>query len=200
MRSRRAPACLAGDTKNLNQYQLMTRIRCHRQTGIGLTELLITLSIVTLLVAMALPGFGQMLDRVRVMTAVADFRQAISLARTEALRRHTRVDLIPLRDANWATGWQVLIDADNDHQISQGDTVLYRGPPLSPGMRIEGRLRDPKAYLAFDVSGRPRSANSDAVPQIGSLVFMMGDEERKIIISFLGRVRSCDPVRDKTAC
>jgi type IV fimbrial biogenesis protein FimT len=163
-------------------------------------ELLITLGIVSLLTAIALPSFGSMLDRVRVITVVAQFQQAISLARAEALRRRTRVDLIPLRNANWASGWQVLIDADNDHLAGAEDTVLHRGPIPPPGLRIDARLRDPKAYLAFDASGRPRSAASSAVPQIGSLLFVAGHEQRKLIISFLGRVRICDPVRDKTAC
>ena len=163
-------------------------------------ELLMALGIVSVLIAIALPSFGAMLDRLRVTTAAAQFQEAISLARAEALRRHTRVDLIPLRDANWASGWQVLIDADNDHRAGTKETILHQGPKLPPGLRIEARLRDPKAYLAFDVSGRPRSAASSAVPQIGSLVFVAGNEQRKIIISFLGRVRSCDPVRHKTAC
>lgn len=178
----------------------MMRIRIHRPAGVTLMELLVTLGIVSLLGAIALPGFGAMLDRLRVNTAAAQFQEAISLARAEALRRHTRVDLIPLRDANWASGWQVLIDADNDHQAGARETILHLGPALSPGLRVEARLRDPKAYLAFDVSGRPRSAASSAVPQMGSLVFTAGNEQRKIIISFLGRVRSCDPVRHKSAC
>lgn len=179
---------------------MMMRVRTPLPTGLSLTELLVTLSIVSLLVAIALPGFGAMLDRLRVTTAAAQFQQAISLARAEALRRRTRVDLIPLRDANWASGWQVLIDTDNDHQADAAEIILHRGPALPPGLRVDARLRDPKAYLAFDVSGRPRSAASSQVPQIGSLVFEVGNEQRKVVISFLGRVRSCDPVRDKTAC
>ncbi|MEO0315378.1 MAG: hypothetical protein RI928_1834, partial [Pseudomonadota bacterium] len=81
-----------------------------------------------------------------------------------------------------------------------GDTVLHTGPTPPSGLRIDARLRDPKAYLAFDPSGRPRSASSSTVPQTGSLILTLGNEQRKIIISFLGRVRSCDPVRDGTAC
>lgn len=176
------------------------RIQTEPPRGASLSELMITLGIVGLLAAIALPGFGAMLDRLRVITMAAQFQEAISRARAEALRRHVRVDLIPLRDANWASGWQVLIDADNDHQAGPGDTVLHRGPAPPPRLRIEARLRDPKAYLAFDVSGRPRSAASSTLPQVGSLLFVAGNEQRKIIISFLGRVRSCDPVRDKTAC
>jgi type IV fimbrial biogenesis protein FimT len=163
-------------------------------------ELLITMGILSALASMALPNFAPMLDRLRVVTMVAHFQEAINLSRTEAIRRHLRVDLVPMRDKNWATGWQVLIDADSNQLANGGDTVLHTGPTPPSGLRIDARLRDPKPYLAFDPSGRPRSAGSSTVPQIGSLIFTIGNEQRKIIISFLGRVRSCDPVRAGSAC
>jgi type IV fimbrial biogenesis protein FimT len=177
-------------------------IRLHRQrrSGIGLMELLITIGILSALTAMVLPSFAPILDRLRVMTTVAHFHEAMNLARTEAIRRRTRVDLVPIRDKSWASGWQVLIDADNNQLANVGDIVLHTGPTPPTGLRIEARLRDPKPYLAFDPSGRPRSASSSALPQIGSLVFTIGNEQRKIIISFLGRERSCDPVRGGSTC
>lgn len=163
-------------------------------------ELLITIVILSALAAMALPGFTPVLNRLRVIATAAHFQEAISLARAEAIRRRMRVDLVPMSDKNWATGWQVLIDADNNQLANVGDLVLHIGPTPPLGLHIEARLRDPKPYLAFDPSGRPRSASSSTVPQIGSLVFTIGNEQRKIIISFLGRVRSCDPVRGGSAC
>jgi type IV fimbrial biogenesis protein FimT len=181
------------------QVEIM-RFPIQRRSGIGLMELLITMGILSALASMALPNFAPMLDRLRVVTMVAHFQEAINLSRTEAIRRHLRVDLVPMRDKNWATGWQVLIDADSNQLANGGDTVLHTGPTPPSGLRIDARLRDPKPYLAFDPSGRPRSAGSSTVPQIGSLIFTIGNEQRKIIISFLGRVRSCDPVRAGSAC
>lgn len=174
--------------------------RFQRRSGIGLMELLITIVILSALAAMALPGFTPVLNRMRVITMAAHFQEAISLARAEAIRRRTRVDLVPMSDKNWATGWQVVIDADNNQLANVGDVVLHIGPTPPSGLHIEARLRDSKAYLAFDPSGRPRSASSSALPQIGSLVFTIGAEQRKIIISFLGRVRTCDPVRGGSTC
>lgn len=174
--------------------------RFQGRSGMGLLELLVTIALLSALAAIVLPSFAPIMDRIRVMTMAAHFQEAINLARVEAIRRRTRVDLVPLRDRNWSTGWQVLIDLDNNQIANAGDTVLHMGPTPPSGLRVDARLRDPKAYLAFDPSGRPRSANSSTVPQIGSLIFMLGDERRKIIISFLGRVRSCDPVRDGSAC
>ena len=77
-------------------------------------ELLITIGILSVLAAMALPSFAPILDRLHVMTTAAHFQEAMNLARAEAIRRRMRVDLLPMRDKNWATGWQVLIDADNN--------------------------------------------------------------------------------------
>ncbi|MFN5447471.1 MAG: pilus assembly protein FimT, partial [bacterium] len=69
------------------------------------------------------------------------------------------------------------------------------------GLVIEANLRDSKkAYLAFDSNGRPRSAASVQTPQFGSLLFSVGEQRRKIIISFLGRVRLCDPDKDTATC
>jgi type IV fimbrial biogenesis protein FimT len=174
--------------------------RLHRPSGIGLLELLVTILVLSALAVIALPSFTPILDRMRVMTITAHFQEAINLTRAEAIRRRMRVDLVPLQAKNWSTGWQVLIDADNNQISNAGDTVLHTGPTPPSGLRIDARLRDPKAYLAFDPSGRPRSASSSTVPQTGSLILMLGNEQRKIIISFLGRVRSCDPVRDGAAC
>lgn len=168
------------------------RFGLQRRSGIGLMELLITIGILSALTAMVLPSFAPILDRLRVMTTVAHFH--------EAIRRRIRVDLVPMRDKDWSSGWQVLIDADNNQLANVGDIVLHTGPTPPTGLRVEARLRDPKTYLAFDPSGRPRSASSSALPQIGSLVFTIGSEQRKIIISFLGRVRSCDPVRGGSTC
>jgi len=174
--------------------------RFQRPFGLTLMELLITIGVLSALVVMALPGFSPILNRLRVITAAAHFQEAISLARAEAIRRRTRVDLVPMSDKNWATGWQVVIDTDNNQSANAGEVVLHTGPTPPLGLHIEARLRDPKPYLSFDPSGRPRSASSSALPQIGSLVFTIGAEQRKIIISFLGRVRSCDPVRGGSAC
>lgn len=176
------------------------RFRLEKGAGVGLMELLIMIGILSALAAMALPAFGSILDRLRVTTITAHFQEAMSIARAEAIRRRARVDMVPMRDKNWATGWQVVIDADNNQLVNAGDLVLHTGPTPPSGLRIDARLRDPKPYLAFDPSGRPRSASSSATPQIGSLVFIVGNEQRKIIISFLGRVRSCDPVRGGSTC
>lgn len=169
--------------------------------GFSLVETLTVVAITTLLAAQALPGFRTLLDRIRVSTTAADFRTALAFTRSSAIRRGQRVDLLPASPAGWHTGWRVVLDLNNNQQLDPGEPVLRAGPPPPPGVDIDASLRDgTRNYLAFDPSGRPRSAHSASLPQFGSLMFSSGTERRKLTIGFLGRARLCDPDRERTAC
>lgn len=172
--------------------------------GLSLIECLLTLLITGILASMALPGFQSLIERSRVHLAVSEFHAAILMARTEAIRRGQRIDLVPWQAGDWRHGWVVLIDENNNQRADPGEILIHHSSAeLSglPGLKVDAKLRDAKrAYLAFDPQGRPRSASSSHVPQIGSLVFSVGAARRKLIISFLGRVRLCDPDQEAAAC
>lgn len=157
--------------------------------------------IVIAIMASALPGFRSLFDRIRVTTAAADFRQALSLSRNEAIRRQQRVDLLPVSRGDWRSGWQVVMDTNNNQIVDNGEHVLHVSPSVSPSVDIISRLTDTKRiYVAFDPSGRPRTAASAISPQFGSVFFQSGEQRRKVVIGFLGRARICDPDRDGSAC
>ncbi len=184
------------------------RLTCHfngknifSRSGFGFVEYLTTLSIAAIVLIIASANFKPLMDRSRVVSASGEFRAALLLARAEAVRRHSRVDMIPLDAKDWAHGWLILIDANNNQHFDTGDLSLHRNLSNLQGLVIEANLRDSKkAYLAFDSNGRPRSAASVQTPQFGSLLFSVGEQRRKIIISFLGRVRLCDPDKDAATC
>ncbi len=168
--------------------------------GISLLECMIVCMLLGVLIAV-MPDLSPLLDRTRVNLACSEFHQAILVARAEAMRRQQRVDLVPATEGDWRSGWLVIIDADNNQRLDPGELLIHRSQIDSPKLRVETKLREPKRmYLAFAPSGRPRSASSATVPQIGSLWFTVGGERRKLVISFLGRVRVCDPDRNGLAC
>lgn len=182
------------------------RTACHHinrhPAGFTLLELLLTSCMVAALTAGTLVSFAPVMDRMRIISLVADFHSALSRARHEAVRRGRRVDLLPFALGDWRSGWCVAIDANNNQRIDAGELVLHRGAATLPaGVEITARMTDSKrAYLAFDPSGRPRTAASASVPQYGSVLFRIGEQRRKLVIGFLGRVRVCDPDRDGVAC
>ena len=171
------------------------------QRGLSLIESLMAMAIVIAITSAALPAFRDLFDRLRVTTAAADFRSALSLARNEALRRGLRVDLLPATRGDWRSGWRIVIDANNNQTVEVGESVLHISPALPGTVSVITKLTDAKRmYIAFDPSGRPRTASSALTPQYGSLLFQSGDQRRKVVIGFLGRARVCDPDRDGAAC
>lgn len=166
-----------------------------------LIEVLLVLAIISALISLSWPATTRLLERLAVRTAVAEFRSALALARSEAMRRHQRIDVLAVGPAGWRSGWLVLIDANNSHTADPNELVLYRSSVPTAGLSVQAALTDPQApYLAFDASGRPRTASSAMVPQYGSLIFSSGSQQRKLVIGFLGRVRTCDPVTEGVAC
>lgn len=171
------------------------------ESGFSLLEYLAVIMMMATLITMATANFRLLIDRTRVTTVASEFRVDLMSARAEAIRRQARVDVIPMDAEHWERGWLLLIDANNNQHFDSGDLLLHRSGVLPQGLLVDARLRDShKSYLAFDSSGRPRSANSSQIPQIGSLTFSVGAQRRKIIISFLGRVRLCDPDKDAATC
>ena len=171
------------------------------RSGFSMIEYLATLVIAAILLLMTSSNFRSVVDRSRVTSATSEFHTTILLARSEAMRRQKRVDVIPVDTKDWGKGWLVLIDSNNNQQFDAGDLLLHRSQSETKGLAVEAKLRDSKkSYLAFDSSGRPRSAASSQVPQIGSFIFAVSAERLKIIISFLGRVRVCDPDKDSATC
>ena len=172
-----------------------------RSGGLSLLECLLVCVLVATLAINTLPGLRSLFDRARVNLACSEFHQALLRARAEAIRRHERVDLVPANGKDWRSGWVVLIDANNNQQLDPGELSLYRVELDIRSLSVEAKLRDAhKMYFAFAPSGRPRSANSASIPQIGSLLFTVGTERRKLVMSFLGRVRICNPDDAAVAC
>ena len=168
--------------------------------GMSLIECMMAFAVLAALM-IAMPTLKSAFDSLRVNLASSQFHQAILVARSEAIRRGTRVDLIPTLANDWKFGWVVLIDMNNNQQLDPDEQVLYRSEADLKNLAIEAKLRDSrKMYLAFGPSGRPRSASSASVPQIGSVLFIAGTQRRKLIMSFLGRVRVCNPDREASAC
>ena len=79
--------------------------------GFTLVEMLVTLTIIGFLLAIAAPSFRQMMLNHGIRTASFDLFSALEYARSEAIKRNTTVSVKP--DSAWSTGWKV-VDSSND--------------------------------------------------------------------------------------
>ncbi|MCK5616431.1 GspH/FimT family pseudopilin [Candidatus Pacearchaeota archaeon] len=88
-----------------------------KQCGFTLIELMITLVIGGIVMAIGLPAFSSLVKNNRLATQTNSIVTALHLARNEAVNRGHKIRVLPIVDnsTDWTKGWQIL-DAD--------DTVL----------------------------------------------------------------------------
>lgn len=173
-----------------------------RHSAFTLIEMLMVLAVSAILLTIAAPNFRTLLQGQQVSAATSDLLASIVLTRSEAIARGTRVDLVPLSDdGNWAKGWVVFIDQNDNQRVDAGEKVIYSHSPLAPGINIVSNLNDSsRNYLAYSSAGRTRTNAGSQTPQAGSITIAADSARRKIVINFLGRPRACDPAKDALNC
>lgn len=168
-----------------------------RRAGYTLIEMLFVLAIAALLLGIAAPSLQSLLQQHRLTSAANEFFGAVTLARSEALRRGAPVTLLAAGPA-WNSGWTVLVDRNANLRSDPGEDIVASHGPVS-GVAIAGNFNDDRLpYFIYGANGRGRTASGAA--QAGSWQFSAGAQRRKIIVNLLGRPRACNPDREKAAC
>ena len=158
------------------------------------------LALVAVLLTLAVPGFEAIIQKQKIGIAANDLFAAITLARSEAIRRNARVDLVPADGADWASGWVILVASDAPNPMFGNAKIIHTHAPVASGITIKSVMRDSsKPYIAFIGSGRTRINANSQTPQAGHIGFSLGLLQRRIILNFLGRPRLCNPVTER-AC
>lgn len=97
--------------------------------GFTAIELMVTVAVLAVLMALAAPSFNPILERWRVRQAVEGLQSALYFARSEAIKRggNVLVEKLPngSTTADWGRGWQVCNDA-NGNGSCQASEVLQR--------------------------------------------------------------------------
>lgn len=169
--------------------------RHRRVRGFSAIELVAIVTIVGILLAAGMPSFQSLMQRQRLTTTANALFMAVNLARSEAIQRGTRVDLVPAGEGrSWNDGWVVFVDANGNRRPDADETIVFTHEPIDRDLRITPRFTDSKVqYIAFNGTGRTRTNASRHASQSGHWLLELGTQSRKIVINFLGRPRVCDP-------
>ena len=100
---------------------------------------MLTLVILAILAAVAGPSMLDMLNASRVRSAASDLYESAILARSEAIKRSTGVDVVPAT-GGWANGWTVQV----------GSTVIS-GHDATPNVTITASA---SGNLSYRLDGR----------------------------------------------
>jgi type IV fimbrial biogenesis protein FimT len=167
--------------------------------GFTLIELMVTLAVMGVVLAIGLPSFQNFIVSSRLTTGANDLVVALNLARHEALRRGQRVSVCPSSDGaacaasgGWEQGYIVFSDGGTTGSVDGTDTVIRRQPGLASGYAATGN-GNVDSYISFTASGVSRMA-SNAL-QAGTISLCAPDSSglsRAVILSAMGRVRASD--------
>lgn len=163
--------------------------RSVKARGLTLIELLITLTILAVLVAIGIPSFSAQIKSSRTRAAADQLLQAIHLTRTKAVTSNRRATLRKLGD--WQSGWEVFYDRDFDGERDDDELQITTAGPLE-GISISTNAPFTD-YVSFIGTGESRYAGtvSGGGMQMGSFTIcpMEGGAGYQLIISRSGRVR-----------
>jgi type IV fimbrial biogenesis protein FimT len=79
-----------------------------KSKGLSIFELLVTLFLLSISLTIILPSFSETIKEQRLRQVSTEFRSAVVLARSEAVKRNRFLGLVP--KGTWSQGWCVNID------------------------------------------------------------------------------------------
>ncbi len=129
-----------------------------RHHGFTLVELIITLAVLAILVAIGLPSFERALGDTRMRGQVSDFASAVRTARLLAVQRARPTAMAPLGN-DWSSGWQVFADGNRNGKADAGETTVLKvaSDQIASGFKFGGDDRP----FTFEPNGA-RGATSAA--------------------------------------
>jgi type IV fimbrial biogenesis protein FimT len=142
--------------------------------GFTLAELLVTIAVLGILMMVAVPAFDSALLNGKLTAQTNAFVSSLHLARSEAMKRNTRVALCKSTDGEecvtgggWEQGWIVFHDASNNGVRDEGEAIIQRSNRLSSGFSLTGDA-SVSIYISYDASGATRLTSGDV--QTGTLM------------------------------
>lgn len=179
----------------------------HAARGFTLIELMVTVSLLSILMALAFPAMSEWVRNSRIRTVADTLQNGLRLAQTEALRRSRQTvfsltaDTTPANGltavangANWSVNFVPLLTGEaTDPTFIEGGGLTG----LAPDVQITG-----PATLCFNSLGRivdnPTPGTGvacNAAAAAYDITIPNADRPLRVLVALGGQVRLCDPAK-----
>ncbi|MBK7492085.1 MAG: GspH/FimT family pseudopilin [Nitrosomonas sp.] len=143
----------------MGKIKLANRLYQH---GFTLTELLVTLSVASILLTVAVPNYRTFVQNNLQSTQSNNFYSTLALAKSEAIRRSSPVTVCPSTNGTsctggviWSNGWLVFADTNSNGVVEAGDEILQVGVAFSGGNTFSGT----RTRVTFTANGFSMASN-----------------------------------------
>jgi len=163
--------------------------------GFTLLELMIVLVIMGVMFSMAIPSFKIIMQNSHAAEAVNTFIAQANFARSEAIKRNSRVTMCVSIDqetcnttANWTLGWIIFNDVDNNGIVGSDEQIIrIHAKQLQGDITLIGNA-NVVSYLSYVGSGFPQLVGGAF--QAGTIKYRdTATYGRDIILAASGRFR-----------
>ena len=111
-----------------------------RAAGFTLVELMLAITVLGILSAIALPSLTDLVRGQRIKTASSDVYASLIYARSEAIKRAADVNIVP-NTTDWAAGWKVRDASGTDLKIQDAISGVTVSPAAATiTFRRDGRI------------------------------------------------------------
>jgi len=117
----------------------LRRGAARRSAGFSLIEMITTMSILAILLAIASPGLASLTSANALSAAQGELAASLVLARSEAMKRGVAVGLAattPQSGSEFTAGWNVFVDSNGNGRFDSGETIVRQEPPLRGDLRV----------------------------------------------------------------
>lgn len=169
--------------------------------GITLIELLIVITLIGILLALAFPAFGRLVDGVRASTTADRVHSVLNVARHEAVFSRqwvvvcrTRDDQSCVYEGPWSDGTMTFVDRDRNQQRSPDEKlVASNGASDFAGVRLVASAT--RKTIGFRPDGRSAGTNL-------TLRLCSGDGELRhlLVVNTGGRTRKSSVPKGTGTC
>jgi type IV fimbrial biogenesis protein FimT len=153
------------------------------------------LAVLAVLLGLGVPAFTNMMRANQIAAESNNLIAAMTLARSEAVKRGTRVSVCPADGndcsdaADWNGGWLVFADDfGNPGELDPSDEILQMWSPPSNGVEVDSTA----TAVTFNRTARAELPEAFTISKDGCT----GDQRRAVEVDWSGRVsltrESCD--------
>jgi type IV fimbrial biogenesis protein FimT len=166
-----------------------------RLFGVTLTELLTSIAVTAVLLALALPMAKNWLATYELENHAALLAETLRVAQSEAVKRGSRVNVCKSLDrrtcapavASWSAGWLMYADFDRDGVVDVDEPAIRAEGPAPPGITISANAPLDR-YVSYTSLGHARMLNGAL--QMGTFtVCRKGQQAVDVVLANSGRVR-----------